>query len=195
MIPCQIETSQDPLGPDIIITISISNDEILAYLLLGALLMLFLFLAVQLTQWYTASTANPQPNNNSFHIVLGNLRYIVCTITCQYYQNHDLKEWSDLYEKASFPDVNQMLSRTQVTLGPYYYLIMRASCVFILMISAYYVYHYNVQTIPDICQTRPDCEVQAHIEPVLKPSSTFMLKTSSSACYSRSLQNHCQLFF
>ncbi|KAJ9048832.1 hypothetical protein DSO57_1030728 [Entomophthora muscae] len=106
------------------ITIPLSNDEALTYLLLGALLVLFLFLAVHLTQWYTASTANPQPTNISFHTVLGNLRYIVCIITYQYYQNHDLKEWLDLYEKAIFPDVNQMLSGTQVTLGPYYYLIM-----------------------------------------------------------------------
>ncbi|KAJ9065628.1 hypothetical protein DSO57_1017559 [Entomophthora muscae] len=182
-----METSQDPLGPDIMITIPLSNDEVLTYLLLGVLLVLFLFLAVQLTQWYTASTANPQPTNNSFHTVLGNLHYIVCIITYHYYQNHDLKEWSDLYGKASFPDVNQMLSKTQVTLGPYYYLIMRASCMFILMISAYYVYQYNVHTIPDICQTRPECEDQAHIEPGLEPSSMFIIKTSPSACYSRSL--------
>ncbi|KAJ9073869.1 hypothetical protein DSO57_1011984 [Entomophthora muscae] len=48
------------------ITIPLSNDEVLAYLLLGVLLVLFLFLAVQLTQWYTASTANPQPTNQQF---------------------------------------------------------------------------------------------------------------------------------
>ncbi|KAJ9050535.1 hypothetical protein DSO57_1013551 [Entomophthora muscae] len=79
-----METSQDPLGPDIMITIPLSNDEVLVYLLLGALLALFLFLAVHLTQWYTASTANPQPTNNFFHTVLGNLHYIVCIITYQY---------------------------------------------------------------------------------------------------------------
>ncbi|KAJ9081428.1 hypothetical protein DSO57_1014725 [Entomophthora muscae] len=80
----QMETSQDPLGPDIIITIPLSNEEVLTYLLIQTLLVLFLFLAVQLTQWYTASTANPQPTNNSFHTVLGNQHYIVCIITYQY---------------------------------------------------------------------------------------------------------------
>ncbi|KAJ9069167.1 hypothetical protein DSO57_1021425 [Entomophthora muscae] len=86
MDPCQ-----DPLGLDIMITIPLSNDEVFAYLLLGALLVLFLFLVVQLTQWYTTSTTNPQPTNNSFHTVLGNMHYIVCIITYQYYQNHGLK--------------------------------------------------------------------------------------------------------
>ncbi|KAJ9063240.1 hypothetical protein DSO57_1002144 [Entomophthora muscae] len=80
------------------ITLPLTNDEVLAYLLLRALLVLFLFLAVQLTRLYTASTANPQLTTNFFHT---------------YYPNHGLKEWSELYKKANFPDVNQMLSRTQ----------------------------------------------------------------------------------
>ncbi|KAJ9075552.1 hypothetical protein DSO57_1034997 [Entomophthora muscae] len=69
--------SQMPLGPGIMITLPLSNDEVLAYLLLGVLLVLFLFLAVQLTWLYTASTANPQPTTNSLHTVLGDLHYIV----------------------------------------------------------------------------------------------------------------------
>ncbi|KAJ9061350.1 hypothetical protein DSO57_1021535 [Entomophthora muscae] len=97
-----METSQDPLGPDIMITIPLINNEVLAYLLLRALLVLFLFLAVQLTQWYTTSTANPQPINNSFHTVLGNLRYIVWIITYQYYQNHVLKNGQTCMERPAF---------------------------------------------------------------------------------------------
>ncbi|KAJ9076577.1 hypothetical protein DSO57_1024692 [Entomophthora muscae] len=87
-----MEACQDLLGPEIMITLPLSNNEVLTYLLLGALLVLFLLLAVQLTRLYTASTANPQPTNNSFHTVLGNLCYIICTITYQYYPNHGLKE-------------------------------------------------------------------------------------------------------
>ncbi|KAJ9058159.1 hypothetical protein DSO57_1015195 [Entomophthora muscae] len=95
------------------ITLLLSNNEVLAYLLLGAFLVLFLFIAVQLTWLYTASTANSQPTTNSFHTVLGNLHYIVYTIIYQYYPNHGPKECSDLYKKVNFPDVNQMLARTQ----------------------------------------------------------------------------------
>ncbi|KAJ9086286.1 hypothetical protein DSO57_1005563 [Entomophthora muscae] len=42
-------------------TLPLSSDEVLTYLLLGALLVLFLLLAVQLTRLYTASTANQPP--------------------------------------------------------------------------------------------------------------------------------------
>ncbi|KAJ9064632.1 hypothetical protein DSO57_1028400 [Entomophthora muscae] len=166
-------------------TLPLSNDEALAYLLLGALLVLFFLLAVQLTRLYTASTANPQPTTNASHTVLGNLHYLVYTITYWYYPNHGLKEWSDLYEKANFPDVNQMLSITQVTLGPYYYLIMGASCMFMLIISAYYIYQYNSQTMPELYQTRPERE--AYIKHELEPSCMLTPKTMLSACYPGSL--------
>ncbi|KAJ9059266.1 hypothetical protein DSO57_1004247 [Entomophthora muscae] len=99
--------SQKLLCPDIMTTLPLINDEVLAYLLLGALLVLFLFLAVQLTWLYTASTANPQPTTNFLPHCTRKP-----TLYC-YYPNHGLKEWSDLYKKANFPDVNQMLSRTQ----------------------------------------------------------------------------------